>query len=90
MRRFGILGAGLALAMLGAAVQARAQSSEQAVPPPNSMKLSQLIARVEQRDQFHYVGEVEWNTSGYYDVIYYTKDKAKVEIKFDPVSGQPK
>lgn len=69
---------------------AYAQSSASAIPPQNSMKLSQLIAKIEQRDQFQYIKDIEWEEEGYYDVTYYTKDKAKVEIKLDPVSGQPK
>lgn len=67
-----------------------AQTSAPAVPPQKSMKLSQIIAQVELRDKFQYVKDVEWEEEGYYDVTYYTTDKAKVEIKLDPVSGQPK
>jgi hypothetical protein len=70
--------------------QAHAQTSASPVPPQNSMKLSELVAKVESRDKFQYVKEIEWESEGYYDVTYYTTDKAKVEIKLDPVSGQPK
>jgi hypothetical protein len=54
------------------------------------MKLSEIIASVERRDKFQYIKEVEWEQEGYYEVTYYTTDKAKVEIKLDPVTGQPK
>jgi hypothetical protein len=67
-----------------------AEAQTHAVPPQNSMKLSQLIAKVEQRDHFQYVSEIEWSEDGYYDITYYTSDKAKVEIKVDPISGLPK
>jgi hypothetical protein len=70
--------------------QAYAQTTAPSNPPQKSMKLSQLIAQVEQRDKFQYVKDIEWEEEGYYDVIYYTTDKAKVEVKLDPVSGQPK
>jgi hypothetical protein len=70
--------------------QAYAQASAPAVPPQKSMKLSQIIAQVEQRDKFQYVKDIEWEEEGYYEVTYYTTDKAKVEVKLDPVSGQPK
>ena len=81
---------GLCVASALACGQAHAQTSAPPVPPQNGMKLSQLIAKVEQRDKFQYVKEIEWEQEGYYDVTYYTTDKAKVEIKLDPVSGQPK
>ena len=56
-------------------------------PPPNSKKLSEIVAKVEQRPDFRYIGEVDWDDGGY-EVTYYTTDNAKVEIKFDPVSGE--
>ena len=70
--------------------QAYAQATASPVPPQNRMKLSELVAKVEQRDKFQYIKEIEWEQEGYYEVTYYTTDKAKVEIKLDPVSGQPK
>jgi hypothetical protein len=69
---------------------ASAQSTSSPVPPPNAMKLSELIAKVEKRDKFQYISEIDWSQSGYYEVTYYTNDKAKVLINLDPVSGQPK
>lgn len=59
------------------------------LPPQNAKKLSEIIAKVEQRDDFRYVDEVAWD-SGAYTVIYYTTDKAKVEINYDPVTAEPK
>ena len=67
-----------------------AQSAPAPLPPENVLKLSEIIAKVEQRDQFRYVSEVDWDEEGFYDVIYFTSDKAKVEIKIDPVTGQPR
>ncbi|WP_315919143.1 PepSY domain-containing protein [Mesorhizobium sp. SP-1A] len=58
-------------------------------PPPNSKKLSEIIAKVEQRPDFRYVSDAEWSDGGY-DVTYYTTDNAKVEMKFDPVTGETK
>lgn len=58
-------------------------------PPQNAKKLSQIIAKVEQRPDFRYIDEVDWDDGGY-EVTYYTTDNAKVEIKFDPVSGETK
>ncbi|MDN5926993.1 MAG: PepSY domain-containing protein [Hyphomicrobiales bacterium] len=70
--------------------QAYAQTATSQIPPQNSKKLSQLVASVEQRDKFQYVKDIEWDDDGYYQITYYTSDKAKVEIKLDPVSGQPR
>jgi hypothetical protein len=83
-----ILLAGSVILAFGAA-PAFAQSDTRAVPPQNAMKLSQIVAQVEQRNQFNYISEIEWSRSGYYEVTYYTTDKAKVELKINPVSGKP-
>ena len=84
MKRALIAVAALAIA----AGSAFAQSLPQ--PPPNGMKLSQILAKIEARDQFAFVSEISWSQSGYYDITYMTSDKAKVEIKIDPVSGEAK
>ena len=64
-------------------------ADDKPLPPPNAKKLSEIIAKVEQRDGFRYVKEVDWD-NGAYTVTYYTSDKAKVEITYDPVSAEPK
>ncbi len=67
---------------------ALAQEADKA-PPQNARKLSEIIAKVEQRQDFRYISEIDWD-EGVYEVTYYTTDRAKVEIKYDPVSGNPK
>ena len=67
-----------------------AQTTPPPIPPENALKLSEIIAKIETRDQFRYIDEIDWEDEGYYDVIYYTTDKAKVEIKIDAVTGQPR
>ncbi|MER8946540.1 MULTISPECIES: PepSY domain-containing protein [unclassified Mesorhizobium] len=64
-------------------------ADENPVPPQNAKKLSEIIAKVEQRDDFRYIKEIDWDSDGY-TVIYYTSDKAKVEITYDPVTAAPK
>ena len=64
-------------------------ADDQALPPQNAKKLSEIIAKVERRTDFRYVKEVDWDSGGY-TVTYYTTDKAKVEITYDPVTGEPK
>ncbi|MER8866504.1 PepSY domain-containing protein [Mesorhizobium sp. M0751] len=64
-------------------------ADENLVPPQNAKKLSEIITKVEQRDDFRYIKEIDWD-SGAYTVTYYTNDKAKVEITYDPVTAAPK
>ncbi|MCZ8546323.1 PepSY domain-containing protein [Mesorhizobium qingshengii] len=64
-------------------------ADEKPLPPANAKKLSEIIAKVEQRDGFRYIKEIDWD-SGAYTVTYYTSDKAKVEITYDPVTAEPK
>jgi hypothetical protein len=80
----------LLVALLAPASFAIAQDKPPPVPPDNALKLSAIIATIEQRDAFHYVSDVEWNEDGYYDVTYFTTDKAKVEMKIDAVTGKPR
>jgi hypothetical protein len=85
MRR--TLATGISLVLLAVAGIAMAQDAPP-VPPQNAMKLSAIIATVEERDSFHYISEVSWNDDGYYDVVYFTTDKARVELKVDAVTGK--
>ena len=82
-----VLATGLALLLAGAT--AFAADDDRPLPPQNAQKLSAIIAKVEQRDGFRYVKEVDLD-SGAYVVTYYTSDKAKVEITYDPVTAEPK
>jgi len=75
-----------ALLLTGSAL---AQDAAPLIPQENSMKLSEIIAKIETRDQFRYVSDVEWDEDGFYRVIYFTSDKAKVEIHIDPATGAP-
>jgi hypothetical protein len=75
-----------AILLVGGSAFAQDQSP---LPPQNAKKLSEIIAKVEQRDGFRYIKEVDWD-SGAYTVTYYTTDKAKVEIIYDPVTAEPK
>jgi hypothetical protein len=66
-----------------------AAADNQTLPPQNAKKLSEIIAKVERRNDFRYVKGVDWDSDGY-TVTYYTTDKAKVQITYDPVTGDPK
>lgn len=80
------LATGLAVILAGAPALA---ANDQPLPPQNAKKLSEIIAKVEQRSDFRYVKGVDWDTDGY-TITYYTTDKAKVQITYDPVTGEPK
>lgn len=82
--------AGILTGLLLASSASIAQENRSKVPPQNALKLSEIVAKVEQRNDFHYVSEIDWSEEGYYDVIYFTGDKAKVEIKIDAVTGEPR
>ncbi|MHA6644246.1 PepSY domain-containing protein [Mesorhizobium sp. A623] len=81
-----ISAAGAGLLLMGSV--AMAQDANR-FPPQNAKKLSEIVAKVEQRQGFRYISEIDWD-DGAYEVTYYTTDKAKVEIKYDPLTGEPK
>ncbi|MGX5803625.1 PepSY domain-containing protein [Bradyrhizobium sp. Arg314] len=81
-----VLAIGIAAILAGGPAFA---ADDQVLPPQNAKKLSEIIAKVEHRNDFRYVKEVGWDSDGY-TVTYYTTDKAKVQITYDPVTGEPK
>ncbi|MBZ9677651.1 PepSY domain-containing protein [Mesorhizobium sp. ES1-1] len=85
MRRFLLA---TSVAVLFASAPALA-ADDTPLPPPNAKKLSEILAKVEQREGFRYVKEVDWDKDAYI-VTYYTADRAKVEITYDPVTAEPK
>ncbi|RWK06483.1 MAG: PepSY domain-containing protein [Mesorhizobium sp.] len=86
MRAVVVLASGIAFFVIGGSAFA---ADQQTLPPQNAKKLSDIVAKVERRNDFQYVKEVAWSSDGY-TVTYYTTDKAKVEITYDPVTGEPK
>ncbi|MDX8524837.1 PepSY domain-containing protein [Mesorhizobium sp. MSK_1335] len=81
-----VLATGIAAILAGGPAFA---ADDQPLPPQNAKKLSEIIAKVEQRKDFRYVKEIDWDSDGY-TVTYYTTDKAKVQITYDPVTGESK
>jgi len=78
------------LILFAASAPLIAQDAERpAIPPQDALKASEIIARVETRNDFRYLDEVDWDEEGYYEIVYFTKDKAKVEMKIDPITGEP-
>lgn len=56
-------------------------------PPDGSKPLSDILAQVEQRPDFRYVDEAEFE-HGSYKVEYYTKDGVRHKIYIDPATGK--
>ncbi|WP_192245112.1 PepSY domain-containing protein [Mesorhizobium silamurunense] len=81
-----VLASGIAFFVIGGPAFA---ADQPAMPPQNAKKLSEIVAKVEKRNDFQYVKGVDWSSDGY-TVTYYTTDRAKVEITYDPVTGEPK
>jgi len=56
-------------------------------PPQDAQPLSQIMQQIEDRSDFAYIDEVEWE-HGVYEVEYITTSGAKMEINIDPISGE--
>jgi hypothetical protein len=69
---------------------AAAQATSMSAPPSNDKTLAEILAKVEERDKFKFISEVDWSQTGFYDIFYYIADNAKVELHIDPVSGDAK
>lgn len=61
-------------------------------PPAGAMKLSAVLAALEASvgNTFAYVDEADWDDDGYWEVEYHTTDGKKIEVKLDPLTGQPR
>jgi uncharacterized membrane protein YkoI len=88
MFRNTILGSVSALLIFCGAAQA--QTNQPSGPPEKAMKLSEIVAKIEQRESFRFISDIEWDREGSYNITYYTSDNAKVELKIDAATGQAK
>ncbi|MFN3614847.1 MAG: PepSY domain-containing protein [Rubrimonas sp.] len=62
----------------------------QAAPPSDARPLSENIASLEASGDVAWFDEIEWDDDGYWEIEYYRPDGAKVEVRIDPVSGEPR
>lgn len=67
-----------------------ASSAAASGPPENAVPLSEVIRMFEESGDVAYFDEIEWDDDGYWEIEYRRGDGAKVEIKVDPVSGEPR
>ncbi len=58
-------------------------------PPADALPLSTIVGALEARFDIQFIDEIEWDDDGYWDIEFFTNDGAKVEVKIDPVSGEP-
>ncbi|MGH7032006.1 MAG: PepSY domain-containing protein [Stellaceae bacterium] len=75
------------LATLALAVACASPAFASPPPPDGSKPLSDILAQVEQRPDFRYIDEAEFE-HGSYKVEYYTKDGVKHKIYIDPATGK--
>lgn len=62
-----------------------------AAPPAEAKPLSEIVKMLEDGGNVAYVREVEWDDRGsYWEVEYMQTGGGKVEVKLDPVTGEPK
>jgi hypothetical protein len=59
-------------------------------PPEDALPLIEVLRMLEERDDVAYYDEIEWDSDGYWEVEYYRPDGTKVEVKIDPVTGDPR
>ncbi|MEJ5079830.1 PepSY domain-containing protein [Ochrobactrum sp. MYb379] len=71
-----------------AAILLTATSASAFAAAPEGAKLSEIISKIEQQADVQYIDEVDWNDRGYYEIEYFMKNGAKVEIKIDPNTGE--
>lgn len=71
--------------VVGSATLAEARDRQ---PPDDAMPLSQIVAKIEQRPDFRYIDEIEWDDDGYYEIEYRTKEGGEVKLKLDPKTGE--
>jgi hypothetical protein len=61
-----------------------------AAPPAEAKPLSEIVKMLEDGGKVAHVTEIEWDDrGGYWEVDYMQTEGGKVEVKLDPVSGQP-
>lgn len=58
-------------------------------PPADALPLSTIVAALEQQFEIEFIDEIDWDDDGYWEIEFFTKTGAKVELRIDPVTGQP-
>jgi uncharacterized membrane protein YkoI len=80
----------LTLSLTAALLMAGAPALAQSTPPEGALPLSQVIAQIEAMEGVRFIDEVDWDDDGYWEVEYVMTDGRKVEVRLDPMTGQPR
>lgn len=59
-------------------------------PPAQALPLSTIVAGLERQYDIAWIDEIEWDDDGYWDIEFFDRAGSKVDLKIDPVTGQPK
>jgi hypothetical protein len=59
-------------------------------PPSGALPLSEIIRSFEETGEVAYFDEIEWDDDGYWEIEYRRTDGATVEVKVDPLTGEPR
>lgn len=78
------------LSLAAASLLAMLATPALAQPPADAMPLSQIIAALEAQGDVAWIKEVDWDDDGYWEIEYRREGGGDVEIKIDPVSGEPR
>jgi hypothetical protein len=57
-------------------------------PPESALPLSAIVTALENQYDIQFIDEIDWDEDGYWEVEFFTKDGAKVELKINPVTGE--
>ncbi|KQT50283.1 hypothetical protein ASG43_21645 [Aureimonas sp. Leaf454] len=63
-------------------------AAEPTMPAPNGVKASEIVAAIEKREGYAYLGSIELKDDNY-RVVYYMSDGAEVTITYSSATGQP-
>jgi hypothetical protein len=59
-------------------------------PSAEALPLSAIVSNLEKQFDIEFIDGIDWDEDGYWEIELYTKDGAKVELRIDPVTGQPR
>jgi len=79
----------IAVAMVAAFASPAVAQEVVATATDAAKKPSEILSAIEARDDFSRLERMEWDEDGYYEIVYHTSDKARVEINISSTSGQP-
>lgn len=71
---------------LALALNAGAASADQR-PQRDALPLSAIVSGLEAAYDIHFIDEIEWDDDGHWEIEFFTRDGAKIELRIDPETG---